>query len=262
MRGREETEEAVDLSLRRTAVVIPARDEEKGIARVLRELPPVGVVIVVDNGSRDRTAERAAAMGAEVVSEPVAGYGRACLKGLAHLAAHYPSECPGAPDLVAFLDADYADDPRMLPRLVEPIARDEADFVLGTRLKGTWERGALPPQVRWGNRLAVWLMARIWGCRYTDLGPFRVIRRAALERLRMADTDFGWTVEMQVKAALEGLRTVEVPVPYRRRIGRSKISGTVSGTVRAGTKILYTIARYAWQTRGRRCTDGIPQNVA
>ncbi|RMG35242.1 MAG: glycosyltransferase family 2 protein [Planctomycetota bacterium] len=249
-------------ALARTAVVIPARDEQEGIVRVLRDLPAVGVVIVVDNGSRDETARRAAALGAEVVHEPVAGYGRACLRGLRHLDERYPASVPDAPQWVAFLDADHADDPRLLPELVEPLAQDEADFVLGTRLKGACEPGALPPQVRWGNRLAVWLMARIWGFRYSDLGPFRVIRRAALERLQMTDLDFGWTVEMQVKAVLHGLRIVELPVPYRRRIGRSKISGTVAGTVRAGTKILYTIARYAWKTRGVPRAEGIPQNVA
>jgi hypothetical protein len=221
----------------RVAVVIPALDEEASLPRVLGDLPPVRVV-VVDNGSSDGTARVAAAAGAEVVREPRRGYGRACLAGLAHLRAD-------PPDVVAFLDADYSDHPEELPALLAPIAEGAADLVIGSRVLGEREAGSLLPQARFGNFLACTLIRWIYRQRYTDLGPFRAIRWSALESLEMADTDFGWTVEMQVKAARRGLRVAEVPVRYRRRIGRSKITGTVAGTVRAGAKILYTVFRYA-----------------
>jgi hypothetical protein len=221
----------------RVAVVIPALDEEASLPRVLGDLPPVRVV-VVDNGSSDGTARVAAAAGAEVVREPRRGYGRACLAGLAHLRAD-------PPDVVAFLDADYSDHPEELPALLAPIAEGRADLVIGSRVLGERQAGALLPQARFGNLLACALIRWIYRQRYTDLGPFRAIRWSSLESLGMADTNFGWTVEMQVKAARRGLRVAEVPVRYRRRIGRSKITGTVAGTVRAGVKILYTVFRYA-----------------
>ncbi len=232
------------LSFRRLAAVIPARDEAASVGGVVRALIGAGVgrVAVVDNGSRDATAAEARRAGAETVAEPVAGYGRACLAGLAHLAAD-------PPDAVVFLDADAADDPADLPAVAGPVLRGEADLVIGSRVlglrAGRAQRGALLPQARWGNTLACTLMRWRWGARFTDLGPFRAVSWEALARLGMADEAFGWTVEMQVRALRAGLRCAEVPVAYRRRVGRSKISGTVVGTVRAGTAILGTIARHA-----------------
>jgi glycosyltransferase involved in cell wall biosynthesis len=224
------------------AVVIPALNEEASLPQVLADLPQrwVGEVIVVDNGSTDRTAEVARRSGATVVREPQRGYGAACLRGLAEL-THRPG---GPPDIVVFLDADYSDHPDKLPELVQPILDDGLDFVLGSRLAGQREAGAMPPQSVWGNRLACFLMWLLFGARYTDLGPFRAVRWNALQRLGMIDRNFGWTVEMQIKAARHGLRTLEIPVPYRKRIGQSKISGTVRGTLLAGSKILYLIAKY------------------
>jgi glycosyltransferase involved in cell wall biosynthesis len=227
------------------AVVIPALNEEQSISLVLGALPTAWVdsVLVVDNGSSDRTAEVARAYGAEVVVEPRRGYGSACLRGLAELAGR-PG---GPPDVVVFLDADHSDYPEELPSLVQPILEGHSDFVLGSRLAGCREPGAMPPQSVWGNRLACFLMRRLFGANYTDLGPFRAIRWEALERLGMGDHDFGWTIEMQIKAVRHGLRIREIPVSYRRRIGTSKISGTVRGAVLAGSKILLTIARYGWR---------------
>ena len=226
------------------AVVIPALNEELSLALVLRDIPrpPVGQVVVVDNGSTDRTAAAAAAGGARVVREPCRGYGAACLRGLAEL-AEQPS---GPPDVVVFLDADYSDHPDELALLLDPIRSGDADMVIGSRLAGRRERGAMPPQSVWGNRLACFLMKLLFRANYTDLGPFRAIRWDALQRLGMCDRNYGWTVEMQIKAVRAGLRVREVPVSYRRRLGVSKISGTVRGTIKAGYKILYLIARYGF----------------
>jgi glycosyltransferase involved in cell wall biosynthesis len=224
-------------------VVIPALDERDSLPLVLRDLPRdrVRTVVVVDNGSRDGTGAVAAGLGAIVVHEPRRGYGRACLTGLAHLAP-----CP--PDVVAFLDADYSDHPDELLRLLAPLEAGRADLVIGSRVLGTRERGALLPQARAGNLVAAFLIRALYGMPVTDLGPFRAIRWESLASLAMADPDFGWTAEMQVKAARRGLRTVEVPVSYRRRVGVSKITGTVGGTLRAGWKILYIVLRH-WRTR-------------
>lgn len=226
-------------------VVIPALNEEGSIGLVLAELPrpPVRRIVVADNGSRDRTAERARSAGAEVVAAPRPGYGSACLAGLAHLAA------TGPPEIVVFVDADYSDHPEELPDLVAPILRGTADLVVGSRILGRRERGALLPQARAGNFVACWLIRWLYGHRYTDLGPFRAVRWDALERLRMEDPDFGWTAEMQVKALRQGLRVTEVPVSYRRRVGVSKITGTVVGTVRAGHKILWTVFKHSRSPR-------------
>ena len=232
------------------AVIIPALNEEASIGAVLRELPQGPTVIVVDNGSVDRTADVARAHGAIVVHEPRRGYGRACLAGMAELARRQSRQA-AAPKTVVFLDADYSDDPALLPTLCRPIWDGKDDFVLGSRVLGKRERGALPPQSYWGNKLACFLMRLLFGVRYSDLGPYRAIRYSSLCRLQMQDTNFGWTVEMQVKAAQSRLAIEEIPVPYRRRIGKSKISGTWWGSVRAGAKILYSIGKLALEEPNR-----------
>lgn len=224
-------------------VVIPALNEEASLPLVLAalaSLPPGTVrrVVVADNGSRDGTARVARQGGAQVVDAPRPGYGSACLAGLAWLRAHDP------PEVVTFLDADFSDHPEELPRVVAPIVQGEADLVIGSRTLGQREPGALLPQARAGNLVACLLIRVLYGHRYTDLGPFRAVRWPALERLEMADPDFGWTAEMQVKALRQGLRVAEVPVSYRRRVGVSKITGTVQGTIRAGYKILWTVLRH------------------
>ena len=222
-------------------VVIPALNEEVSLPLVLAALPhPIlRRIVVADNGSQDGTARVARAGGATVVPAARRGYGSACLAGLDHLRQS------GPPDVVVFIDADYSDHPEELPGLVAPILAGTADLVIGSRVLGRRERGALLPQARAGNLVACLLIRLLYGHRYTDLGPFRAARWQALERLGMADPDFGWTAEMQVKALRRGLRVVEVPVSYRRRVGRSKISGTLGGTLRAGHKILWTVLRYA-----------------
>jgi glycosyltransferase involved in cell wall biosynthesis len=194
---------------------------------------------VADNGSTDGTARVAREGGAVVVPAPRRGYGSACLAGLDHLRRN------GPPDLVVFVDADYSDHPDELPRLIAPLLTGAADVVIGSRVLGERERGALLPQARAGNLVACWLIRLLYRHRYTDLGPFRAIRWDALERLGMSDPNFGWTAEMQVKALRHGLRVTEVPVSYRRRVGVSKITGTVTGTLRAGYKILWTVLRYS-----------------
>lgn len=220
------------------AVILPAMNEEASIPLVLGDLPreQLAEIILVDNGSTDATPRVAAGAGARVVTEPRRGYGSACLAGIAAL--------PDAIDIVVFLDADYSDHPQELNHLVAPIVEDKADLVLGSRMNARCEPGALLPQARFGNHLATFLIRLFFGHRYRDLGPFRAIRRTSLEALEMVDTNFGWTVEMQIKAIRRGLRIEEIPVSYRKRIGHSKITGTVSGTFKAGYKILATIFRY------------------
>ena len=193
----------------------------------------------MDNGSTDRTAERARTEGATVVSEPVRGYGSACLAGLEFMRSD-------PPDIVLFLDCDGADDPGDIPQLLEPIVQQHAEFVVGSRTTGPIEPGALTPVQHFGNVLSCNLVRLLFGVKFTDLGPFRAITWEALERLEMADRDFGWTVEMQAKAAKRGLRCAEVPVHCKRRYaGQSKVSGTIKGSIKAGVKILYTIGREA-----------------
>jgi len=223
----------------RVDVVIPARDEEESIARAVAAIDPalVSRVIVVDNGSRDRTAETARRAGATVVSEPRRGYGAACLAGLA-----FVRERP--PDVVAFLDADLSEDPAQLPALIEPIRSGRADLVIGSRTLGDREAGSLTPVQEFGNRLATTMLRALFGARFSDLGPFRAIRWEALERLKMRDRGYGWTVEMQARAARAGLSCAEIPVRHRvRRAGRSKVAGTLRGVLGAGMKIPLTIVR-------------------
>jgi glycosyltransferase involved in cell wall biosynthesis len=217
--------------------VVPALDEAVAIGGVIESLPRglIRRVVVCDNGSRDGTGDVARARGATVVREERRGYGSACLAALAVVRRD-------PPEAVLFLDADGSDDPRDAAALLDPIAEGRADLVIGSRTLGRREPGALLPQARFGNWLATGLIRRFYGARWTDLGPFRAVRWTSLERLAMRDPDFGWTVEMQVKAARARLRSLEVPVSYRRRIGRSKISGTLTGASRAGAKILGTIA--------------------
>ena len=225
-------------------LIIPALNEEASISLVLKDLPKwVRTVYVVDNGSTDRTAELARSHGATIIKEPQRGYGAACLAGMAAIEAQINNGAT-APQIVAFLDADYSDHPEYLTDLVQPIVSGQFDFVLGSRLLGEREPGALPPQSYFGNIFACSLMRILFGGHYTDLGPFRVIRYSALKHLKMADENYGWTIEMQIKATRAKIRTTEIPVPYRKRIGTSKISGTISGSVKAGVKILFMIAKY------------------
>ncbi|MCH9807234.1 MAG: glycosyltransferase family 2 protein [Alphaproteobacteria bacterium] len=222
---------------KRISVIIPALNEEDAIGKVIAEIPEwVDRVIVADNGSKDRTGDVAMAAGALVVREDEPGYGAACLAGISAL----PET-----DIVVFLDGDYSDYPADMALLVDPIVDDAADMVIGSRVLGGAERGSLTPQQVFGNWLATRLIRMVWGTSYSDLGPFRAIRREALQGLGMADRDYGWTVEMQVKAAKAGLRCEEVPVRYRKRIGVSKVSGTIKGTVKAGIKILSVIGWHA-----------------
>ncbi len=236
----------------KASVIIPVFNERDSLSLVVGDIPRglVSEIIVVDNGSTDGTdlvAQRLAASGGagsavdpmplRLVRESRRGYGSACLAGLAALEA-------SPPDVVVFLDGDYSDHPEEMRELLSAIDRG-ADLAIGSRTHGRREPGALLPQARLGNLLACALIRLLYGHRYTDLGPFRAIRWEACRRLRMRDPGFGWTCEMQVKALREGLCVAEVPVSYRRRVGVSKITGTVSGTLRAGWKILWTIARYA-----------------
>lgn len=233
-------------------VVIPALNEEAVIGDVVRSItdPRVRRVVVCDNGSKDATAARARQAGAHVVHEPRRGYGQACLTALAKVGAD-------PPDVVAFMDGDGADTPDDLARLLDALHARQLDLVIGSRSPRRAERGALTPQAVFGNWLSTHLIRRIWGVEFTDLGPLRAIRWPSLQSLDMRDRNFGWTVEMQVRAARRGLRCGEIPVHYRRRVGTSKVSGTVSGSVRAGHKILQTIA-LEWVDELRERRRGSP----
>ena len=222
-------------------VIIPAFNEENSVGNVVRDIPAelVDEVVVVNNNSNDQTAVEAARAGVTVLDEPVQGYGRACLRGIT-----YAQSRQQKPDIVVFLDADYSDYPGEMTALVAPILSNKADMVIGSRALGNRERGSMTPQQVFGNWLATTLLRWLYGVQYTDLGPFRAIRFDSLLALNMQDKTYGWTVEMQLKAAKQGLRITEIPVSYRKRIGFSKISGTLKGTVLAGYKIITTIFKY------------------
>ncbi|MGY6741522.1 MAG: glycosyltransferase family 2 protein [Cecembia sp.] len=221
-------------------VLIPAYNEEQSIAHVIRDIPEVvRHIVVVNNNSNDRTASVALSAGAIVLDEPQMGYGNACLKGMAYLAG-----LPAPPHIVVFLDGDYSDYPEQLRDLIRPILEEGYDMVIGSRAKGARESGSMTlPQV-FGNWLATSLMRWMYQTNYSDLGPFRAIRWDKLLALEMVDKNYGWTIEMQIKAAKAGLKTTEVPVDYKKRIGVSKVSGTVKGVFGAGYKILWTIWKY------------------
>ncbi|MGH7554918.1 MAG: glycosyltransferase family 2 protein [Longimicrobiales bacterium] len=221
-------------------LIIPALNEEQTIGLTLSRVPRALFceIIVADNGSTDRTAEIAHSCGARVVREPAKGYGAACLKALAAL--------PSGVQIVVFMDADGSDEPDEAHLLVDSIQNGRADLVIGSRTLGRAEKGALQPHQAFGNRLATWLIRLLFGHRFTDLGPFRAVRADALRALGMRDRNYGWTIEMQIKAVRHGLRIAEVPVTYRRRAGgESKVSGNLRASVMAGIKILWTVFRLA-----------------
>ena len=234
------------VSLHKTAVIIPAYNEEQSIGRVVNDIPRdlVSKVIVVDNGSSDETARRAIESGAEVISEPRRGYGNACLAGLDNL--------PEETNTVVFMDGDYSDYPGEIRDLLKALGEQKADLVIGSRVLGHPEMGSLTLQQRFGNWFSTQVIHWVFGFAYTDLGPFRAIRREALNQIQMQDRNFGWTVEMQIKALQHGLKVVEIPVSYRKRIGKSKVSGTVAGTIKAGVKILWTIGKLIMQNPSPR----------
>ncbi len=219
-------------------VIIPVYNEADSIGKVINEIPGhlVRHIIVCNNGSTDETSAIAMLAGAVVVNQPIKGYGNACLKGMEYVAA-----LESRPDIIVFIDGDYSDYPEEMPHLIEPILKNEVDMVIGSRALGSMESGAMMPQQIFGNWLATTLIKFIYNYEFTDLGPFRSIRYDKLIDMEMTDKTFGWTVEMQVKAAKMKMKTKEVPVSYRKRIGKSKVSGTVKGTVLAGHKILWTI---------------------
>lgn len=219
-------------------VIIPAYNEEKSIGRVINDIPKdiVRDIIVCNNNSTDRTAEVSDSNGAIVVMAQNKGYGSACLAGMSYI-----ENKDEKPDIVVFLDGDYSDHPEEMTSVVSPIIKDQYDMVIGSRALGNLERGSMQVQQIFGNWLATSLIKLFYNYKFTDLGPFRAISYDALKLIDMQDKDFGWTVEMQVKAAKLKLKCIEVPVNYRKRIGKSKVSGTIKGTILAGHKILWTI---------------------
>lgn len=223
-------------------VIIPAWNEERSIGKVVSDIDRglVRTVIVVDNNSRDATAEVSESAGAQVLHESIQGYGAACLTGIA-----YANGCSPKADVIVFMDADYSDYAEEMPQLLAPIVSGYADLVIGSRALGQREKGSMTPQQVFGNWLATFLIRLIYRFRYTDLGPYRAIRLEKLNVIGMRDQNYGWTVEMQIKALQRHLKITEVPVNYRRRIGVSKVSGTLKGTILAGYKIILTIFRYA-----------------
>jgi glycosyltransferase involved in cell wall biosynthesis len=222
-------------------IIIPAYNEEKSIVHVVRDIPTAQVrdIIVCNNASTDKTAEVAAENGATVVNQPERGYGNACLAGMALIARKAEK-----PDIVVFLDGDYSDYPEELLLLIAPIVEGRAEMVIGSRALGARESGSMTPQQVFGNWLATRMIRLFFNYTFTDLGPFRAIRYDSLLKIGMVDRNYGWTVEMQVKAAKLKMPCLEIPVTYRRRIGVSKVSGTVKGTILAGYKIIFTILKY------------------
>ena len=220
----------------KSVVIIPAYNEEKSIAKVIGDIPKdvVSEVIVVNNNSNDNTESIALNAGAKVLFEKQKGYGAACLKGIDYLKEH-------TPDIVVFLDGDYSDYPEEIIDLIKPIKYDDYDFVVGSRVIGKREKDALPVQSRIGSVIAGNLIRMFWKVKYTDLGPFRAIKYNKLLELEMQDTWFGWTVEMQIRAAKKHYKILEIPVRYRKRIGKSKVTGTLKGTVMASVIIMKTI---------------------
>lgn len=222
---------------KKISVIIPALNEEKAICHVINDLPDnlVDEIIVVDNGCTDNTALVARNAGARVIKEGIKGYGAACQKGIA---------CAATSDIIVILDADYSDYPEKINLLLEPIIEQDFDMVLSSRTLGVAEKGSLTlPQIL-GNKLTTYLIAKTTGFKYTDMGPFRAIKTKKLKSLNMTDKNFGWNVEMQMKAVKQGLKIKEVPVDYRNRIGKSKVSGTISGVIKAGIKIIYSVFKY------------------
>ncbi|MEX0999721.1 MAG: glycosyltransferase family 2 protein [Thermodesulfobacteriota bacterium] len=224
-------------------VIIPAYNEEESIGEVINDIPKelVSEIVVVNNNSTDKTTTNAESAGATVVNEMQMGYGYACLKGIKYAQSLGENE---RPDIIVFLDGDYSDYPEDIRGLVKPIIENDIDMVIGSRTLGNAEKGALLPQQVFGNWLATTLISFLYGLKFTDLGPFRAIKFNKLLELNMVDKTYGWTVEMQIKAAKQKFRCTEVPVNYRKRIGVSKITGTVSGSIKAGHKILWTIFKY------------------
>jgi len=224
-------------------VIIPAFNEENSISKVLAEIPTfVDEIIVVNNNSTDNTAQNAKIAGATVLNESRKGYGYACLKGIDYITTNIPT-----PDIVVFLDADYSDYPEEMDKIVEPIFNDNIDLVIGARVKKYREAGSMAPQQIFGNWLATSLMKLIYASKFTDLGPFRAIKYNVLMSLNMEDKTYGWTVEMQLKTLKHKLKYAEVPVKYRNRIGISKVSGTIKGSIFAGVKILGWIFKYSFK---------------
>lgn len=224
-------------------VIIPCHNEEQSIPNVINDIPNVvDEIIVVSNNSTDQTEKNAIKAGATVISEPKKGYGYACLKGMEHI-----KKSPTKPDVIVFLDGDYSDYPEELTKIVDPIIKNNIDFVIGARVKRLREGGSMTPPQIFGNWLATFLMKLFFGSTFTDLGPFRAIKYDKLLELNMEDKTYGWTVEMQLKALKRNFTYSEIPVSYRNRIGVSKVSGTVKGSVMAGVKILSWIFKYSFK---------------
>ncbi|MBF2709604.1 glycosyltransferase family 2 protein [Flavobacterium soyangense] len=224
-------------------VIIPAYNEEKAIGNVIKEIPKfVNEIIVINNNSTDNTAKEAKKAGATVLSESKKGYGYACLKGLEYIAKH-----ESKPDIIVFLDGDYSDYPEELSKIIAPIVGGKVNFVVGARVANLREKGSMTPQQIFGNWLATFLMKLLFNAKFTDLGPFRAIRYSTLLDLDMQDKTYGWTVEMQLKVLKKNIPYTEIPVHYKNRIGVSKVSGTIKGTVMAGIKIISWIIKYTFK---------------